>query len=88
MGKPLIAADSIGTREPVKDGENGFLCRPRDPDDLADKMESMLRLSPERRAVMGAASRSYMKERFDEKFVINAYVEAVERLASDAAVKA
>lgn len=81
MGKPLIAADSVGTREPVLHGKNGFLCRPRDPEDLADKMEAMIAMSPEKRAEMGAVSRRYMKERFDEKIVIDAYLHAVERLA-------
>ena len=81
MGKPLIAADSIGTREPVKDGENGFLCRPRDPIDLADKMDAVRSLSASRRREMGEASRAYMIERFDEKIVLRTYREAVERLA-------
>jgi glycosyltransferase involved in cell wall biosynthesis len=81
MGKPLIAADSVGTREPVRDGVNGFLCRPKDPDDLAARMEVMINLEPEQRAEMGAASRRYVKERFDEKIVIDAYLQAVERLA-------
>jgi glycosyltransferase involved in cell wall biosynthesis len=84
MGKPLIAADSVGTREPVRDGENGFLCRTRDPGGLADKMEEMKTMPRERRAEMGAASRRYMQERFDEKIVIRAYLEAVERLAGQA----
>ena len=81
MGKPLIAADSVGTREPVRDGVNGLLCRPRDAADLADKMKAMIRMSPQGRVAMGEASRSYMRERFDERFVLQEYIRAVERLA-------
>ena len=81
MGKPLIAADSVGTREPVRDGANGLLCRPRDAADLADKMEAMLAMGTVRLAAMGEASRSYMRERFDESRVLQAYLQAVERLA-------
>ena len=81
MGKPLIAADSVGTREPVRDGVNGLLCRPRDPDDLADKMEAMISLTPEKLLEMGEASRRYMMERFDEKRVIAVYLDAADRLA-------
>lgn len=81
MGKPLIAADAVGTREPVRDGENGFLCRPRDPIDLATKMEELLAMPSEKRSAMGGASRRYMKERFDERIVIAAYLAAIERLA-------
>lgn len=77
MGKPLIAADSAGTREPVEDGVNGFLCRPRDPADLARKMIAMIDLPPERLAAMGAASRKIAEERFDEAIVLRAYLDAV-----------
>lgn len=82
MGKPLIAADSVGTREPVQDGENGFLCCPHNPVDLAAKMEAMIMMPPDRRADMGASSRRFIVERFDERSVIATYVEAIERLAA------
>jgi glycosyltransferase involved in cell wall biosynthesis len=81
MGKPLIAADSVGTREPVRDGANGFLCRPRDPEDLAAKMLAMEALPKEARDAMGAISRRIAEERFDEHIVIGKYVEIVDRLA-------
>jgi glycosyltransferase involved in cell wall biosynthesis len=81
MGKPLIAADCVGTREPVRNGENGLLCRPRDPADLAAKMRTMITMLPEKRDAMGASSRRYMVERFDERIVIRTYLEAVDRLA-------
>jgi len=80
MGKPLIAADSIGTREPVKEGTNGFLCRPRDPKDLAARMCDMVALSPSERRRMGEASRRIAEQRFDERIVLTAYRELVARL--------
>lgn len=78
MGKPLIAADSVGTREPVMDGINGFLCRPGDTVDLADKMEKMLNLSDTKIEAMGKASRKLVKENFDEAIVINTYLQTVD----------
>ncbi|MGA2478424.1 MAG: glycosyltransferase family 4 protein, partial [Spirochaetia bacterium] len=81
MGKPLIAADSVGTREPVQDGVNGFLCRPRDPADLADKMRTVMEAGPERRASMGEASRCIAQERFDERVVLAAYLKAIDHIA-------
>ena len=78
MGKPLIAADSVGTREPVMDGINGFLCRPGDTVDLADKMEKMLNLSDTEIEAMGKASRKLVKEYFDEAIVINTYLQTVD----------
>ncbi len=84
MGKPLIAADSIGTREPVRDGVNGYLCRPRDPEDLAAKMLAMAALSEQARSAMGAASRRLAEERFDERIVITKYMEIIDRLVGKA----
>jgi len=81
MGKPLIAADSVGTREPVRDGANGYLCRPRDPEDLAAKMLAILALPKEAREAMGATSRRIAEERFDERIVIGKYIEIIDRLA-------
>jgi glycosyltransferase involved in cell wall biosynthesis len=83
MGKPLIAADSIGTREPVCDGVNGFLCRPHDPEDLAAKMRAVIDLSEGARAKMGAASRRIAEERFDERIVTGKYVEIIDRLVGN-----
>ena len=77
MGKPLIAADSIGTREPVVPGVTGYLHRPRDSVDLADKMRALLALPPAELAAMGASSRRLMTERYDERIVIRAYLDAV-----------
>jgi glycosyltransferase involved in cell wall biosynthesis len=53
MAKSLIAADSIGTREPLDDGISGYLCRPRDAEDLADKMERIINMGRESREQMG-----------------------------------
>ena len=83
MGTPLIAADSVGTREPVRDGVNGFLCRPRDPDDLAAKMLAMVDLPMETRAKMGTASRRMAEEHFDERIVTAKYVEIIDRLVGN-----
>lgn len=81
MGKILIAADSVGTREPVEDGKNGFLCRPRDAGDLCRAMEAVLDLEPDERKRMEAESRRIALERFDERIVIDRYLAAVRRLA-------
>lgn len=77
-GKPLIAADSVGTREPVTDGYNGYLCKPRDPDDLALAMKKILSLTPEERDEMGKNSRITAETRFDERIVLRAYLDILQ----------
>lgn len=37
MGLPVIATDVGNFRQDVIDGDTGFICRPEDPADLADK---------------------------------------------------
>ncbi len=77
MAKPLIAADSIGTREPVDEGVNGYLCKPRDAHDLAKKMEEIVSMTHEERLRMGQASRDKMVKEYDVTFVVDLYLEAV-----------
>ena len=80
MGRPLITTDNVGCREVVDDGVNGFLCRARDAGDLADKMEQMLAVSEEERAEMGRRGREKMEREFDERIVIDRYLETISHL--------
>jgi glycosyltransferase involved in cell wall biosynthesis len=77
MAKPVITTDATGCREAVVDGLTGYLCKPRDVDDLAATMEKMLRLTPEKRQAMGAAGRERILREFDEKIVIERYLTAI-----------
>jgi len=48
-GAPLVATATGGIPDVVRDGENGWLCRERDPEDLAAKLLAALAdRSPER----------------------------------------
>lgn len=75
MGKPLIAADSIGTREPVSDGINGYLCEPASGKDLARCMLDFLKLTPDERRTMGTESRKVAVSRFSDEIVSKKYLE-------------
>jgi len=77
-GKPIITTDNVGCRDVVDHGVNGYLCEPRSATDLADKIEMFLNLSVEEKEEMGRKSRSKMKLEFDEKIVIDKYLEVLE----------
>ncbi len=77
LEKPMIAADVPGSRELVEHGRNGYMCRPRDPEDLADKMHDMIRVSEDERRRMGREGRERVCREFDEGVVIGRYVEVV-----------
>jgi glycosyltransferase involved in cell wall biosynthesis len=82
MGKPLIAADSIGTREPVEDGISGLLCKPRDVADLADKMRAIITMGHEQRMEMGSRGREKMEREYDVQIIINKYLDTIQRLTA------
>lgn len=82
MAKPIITTNVAGCRQVVNNGKTGFLCRVKDSDDLADKMEKIILLSESERKDMGLAGREKMKLEFDEKIVIKKYLEVLERYKS------
>ena len=53
---PVVLANAMALPHLVNDGVNGYLFVPNDSDDLAQKITTIMRLSPEDRAAMGAAS--------------------------------
>jgi glycosyltransferase involved in cell wall biosynthesis len=80
MGRPLVATDVPGCREVVRHGFNGFLCRPRDSQDLADQMQAILQLSEAQIVQMGQSSRQLVEQKFDETLVIEAYLKVLGEL--------
>lgn len=80
MGRPLVATDVPGCRQAVADGENGFLCKPQNPEDLAQKLLLMCALSRAERLEMGTRARLFVEKNFDEKLVIGEYQQKIEEL--------
>ena len=78
MARPIITTNSVGCRDVVDDGVNGFLCRPKDASDLADKMAQMIAMPQERREAMGQRGREKVEREFDEMRVIDKYLAAIE----------
>jgi glycosyltransferase involved in cell wall biosynthesis len=74
MGRPLIATDIAGCREIVVDNKNGYLCAPRDANDLARKMQQFVETEKKSKEQMGAFSRTLVENAFDEKLVIKKYL--------------
>jgi glycosyltransferase involved in cell wall biosynthesis len=80
MAKPIVTTDAVGCRDAVEDGVTGFLCKVRDAKDLADKMERVLLLTPAERERMGLRGREKMIHEFDERIVIQRYVEVIDTI--------
>jgi hypothetical protein len=67
-GRAVITTDSVGARECVRGGENGFLLPPRDVEAVVEAMAKLIE-QPEQIAVMGRASRRLAEEVFDVRLV-------------------
>jgi len=78
MEKAIITSNTTGCKETVDDEVTGFLCKVKDAEDLADKMEKMYLLSEEDRKTMGKKGRQKIIKEFDKQIVINAYLEAID----------
>lgn len=83
MAKPIITTDNVGCRDVVDNDINGFLCKVRNVQDLVETMEKMLNLSENERINMGEAGRIKMINEFDEKIVINKYLETIKLLGEN-----
>jgi glycosyltransferase involved in cell wall biosynthesis len=79
LAKPIIATDHTGCREVVDDDRSGFLCRIKDAEDLAAKMEAIINMTAEDLMIMGANGRVKMIAEFDEKIVIETYKRTISK---------
>ncbi|WP_178985250.1 glycosyltransferase family 4 protein [Winogradskyella helgolandensis] len=75
-GNPIITTDSVGCRESVKEGYNGFLIEPQNLDALIEPMEYFI-THPEKIKEMGINSRKYAEERFDVNIINNDLVQLI-----------
>jgi len=78
MGLPVIASDVPGCRDVVQDGATGLLCAAQDSRSLRAAMERMLAMTDQERVEMGARGRALVAARFDEEFVVQATLRAIE----------
>ncbi|MFW5793714.1 MAG: glycosyltransferase family 4 protein [Bacteroidota bacterium] len=82
VGRPVITTEMPGCRETVINGQNGYLCKASSVKSLAEKLEDFITLSDEQKIKMGAESRKLAEKKFDEKIVIDKYLQAIENALS------
>lgn len=73
-GTPVIASDVGGIPEQVEDGATGLLVPPRDPSELAARLELLLEDEPLRRR-LGEAGAARARASFDFKRQVDAYLD-------------
>lgn len=80
MGRPIITVDSIGCKDVVEDGVTGYMAKVKEVDSLAEAMIRFIELPFDEKVKMGKAGRKKMEREFDQKIVINKYLEAAKQL--------
>lgn len=79
MGKPIITTDNVGCRDVVEDNFNGFICQPKDKNDLAQKILKFIELPFRDQELMGLNGRKVVINKFSEERVINIYIDFLNR---------
>ncbi|MFM5907004.1 MAG: glycosyltransferase family 4 protein [Novosphingobium sp.] len=79
MGRPIVTTDVTGCRDVVRDGENGFLCQPRDGASLAAALDCAAHCSDADWQRMATAGRDRVVSEFSQERVTAIYCEALER---------
>lgn len=77
-GLPIITTDSVGCRETVIDELNGFLIQPKSVDSLEYAVSRMIKLPPDKRMNMCSESRKLAVAEFNDKDVVNTYLNIIE----------
>ncbi len=67
MQRPIISTKIGGSLETVRDGETGFLVEVGDVSKMAELIDSVLSISDERAAEIGAAGRANVKDNFSNE---------------------
>lgn len=80
IGRPIITCDSVGCRDVVDDGINGFLIQPQNPQMLADRL-TMLILNKNLRENMGKAARKKAEAEFSIQQVIDTHINIYNHLS-------
>lgn len=79
IGRPVVTTDSVGCRDTVVDGKNGFVIPIKDSDALATALKKLID-NPELRQEMGKNAREFAVGKFDINDVVNVHLEVYESL--------
>ena len=79
IGRPVVTTDSVGCRDTVVDGKNGYMIPIKDSDALAMALKKLID-NPERRQTMGKNAREFAVKRFDIKDVVKVHMDVYDNI--------
>jgi glycosyltransferase involved in cell wall biosynthesis len=74
VGRPIVTTDSVGCRDVVEDGVNGYLIPIKDPQTLADRLKCLFE-DKALRISMGLKSREFAERDFSVDRVVATHLE-------------
>lgn len=81
IGRPIVTTDSVGCRDAVIDGYNGYLVPVKNSNTIADKLKILIE-DQSLRMVMGINSRKLAEKYFSIEHVIERHLEIYNKLAN------
>lgn len=78
IGRPIVTTNSVGCKDVVEDGVNGYLIPVKDDEALADRLRKLID-SKELRMSMGRKSREFAERDFSIEKVVNTHMEIYNR---------
>lgn len=78
-GLPIVTTDSVGCRDTVEEGKNGFIVPPHSPSELANALENLIE-NPNLRKKMGEFSRRKAEREYDVESVARTHLEIYDYL--------
>jgi len=79
MAIPIITTDNVGCRDVVAHNKSGYLCKPKDVDDLVDKINLFVALDSEDKTAMGQYGRELVSSKFDIEIVNQHYLNLINK---------
>ena len=79
IGRPVVTTDSVGCRDTVIDGKNGYMIPIKDSDALAAALKKLID-NPELRQTMGKNAREFAVSRFDIKDVVKVHLDVYKNI--------
>ena len=74
IGRPVVTTDSVGCRDTVIDGKNGYMIPIKDSDALAMALKKLID-NPELRQAMGKNAREFAVSKFDINDVVKVHLD-------------
>ncbi len=85
-GLPVVATDCVGRPHGFVDGQQGYLVRTEDADDLARGVQLVLALTDQERARWGQSGRELVRQHYDVRVLGRRFVEIIEGVLEPAKI--